>query len=82
MDKYTDLMLKNGVIAMIGKGERSKECSKLIKSHKARYFTAYGGIASLLAGCVKSAEVVAFEDLGAEAVFRLEVENLPLKVNL
>lgn len=82
MDKYTDLMLKNGVIAMIGKGERSKESSKLIKSHNARYFTAYGGIASLLAGCVKNAEVVAFEDLGAEAVFRLEVENLPLKVNL
>ena len=82
MDKYTDLMLKNGVIAMIGKGERSKESSKLIKSHKARYFTAYGGIAFLLAGCVISAEVVAFEDLGAEAVFRLEVENLPLKVNL
>lgn len=82
MDKYTDLMLKNGVIAMVGKGARSKESSELIKSYKTRYFTAYGGIASLLAGCVKSSEVIAFKDLGAEAVFRLEVENLPVKVNL
>ena len=65
---------------MIGKGKRGPEVIAAMKEHGAVYFGAIGGAGALLARCVKKAEIVAYEDLGAEAVRRLEVENLPLTV--
>ncbi len=81
MDKYTKMVAEQGVIALIGKGERSAEAQKLLKEYNIKYFTAYGGIACVLRDCVKNAEICAFEDLGTEAIHKLLVENLPLKVN-
>lgn len=80
MDRYAPLLLANGLLGMIGKGERSKEVIGSIKKHKAVYFGATGGAGALIAQCVKSVEIVAFEDLGTEAVRKLFVENLPVVV--
>lgn len=81
MDNYTELMLNQGVIAMIGKGERSSKTKELLKRHKAKYFTAYGGIACVLSNCVTSSQISAFEELGAEAIYKLQVKDFPLKVD-
>lgn len=62
---------------MIGKGSRSPEVRKAIKKYKAVYFATTGGAGALLAKAIKKAEVIAYEDLGAEAILRLEVENFP-----
>ena len=80
MDKYTDFIYSNGVIATVGKGERSEEALDIIKKHNGKYFVAQGGIACLLANCVKSSEIIAFKDLGTEAIRKLYVEKLPLTV--
>lgn len=80
MDAYTPQMLKAGLKGMIGKGYRSKEVIDAIKENKAVYFAAIGGGAALTAKCVKESEVIAYEDLGAEAVRRIYVENLPVVV--
>lgn len=82
MDKYTDFIYSSGVIATIGKGERSKDCTNLIKKYNGRYFTVQGGIACYLADCVKFSEVVAYEDLGTEAIRKLYVEKLPVTVDI
>ncbi len=82
MDKYCELLYSKGLLATIGKGERSKAASISIKNNGGKYFTAQGGIASLLSKCVKKAELLAFEDLGPESVQKLYIENLPLKVEL
>lgn len=80
MDAYTPRLLDLGLRGMIGKGVRSDEVIESMKKNKAVYFGAIGGAGALLARCVKKAEVVAYDDLGAEAIRRLEVEDLPAVV--
>lgn len=77
MDAYAPALLDIGLKGMIGKGKRSPEVVDSMKKNQAVYFGAIGGAGALLAKCIKKAEVVAYEDLGAEAVRRLEVEDLP-----
>ena len=77
MDPYTPPLLEKGLKGMIGKGFRSKEVIDSIKKNKAVYFAAVGGVAALIARRVKKSEVIAYEDLGAEAVFRFYVEDFP-----
>jgi len=77
MDPYTPPLLDLGLKGMIGKGFRSKEVIDSIKKNKAVYFAAVGGAAALIARSVKKSEVIAYEDLGAEAVFRFYVEDFP-----
>lgn len=80
MDAFSPRLLALGQRAMIGKGKRSPEVIQAMQDHGAVYLAAVGGAGALLAGCVKSAEVIAYEDLGAEAVRKLQVENMPLLV--
>jgi len=78
MDPFTPLLLSHGLLAMIGKGERSKETSLAIKRHGAVYFITIGGAGAYLSEKVKSAEIIAYKDLGPEAIYRLEVEDFPV----
>ena len=80
MDPYAPRLLDLGLRAMIGKGARSKEVAEAIVRSGACYFAAVGGAGALIARCIKTAEVVAFEDLGCESVKRMTVEDLPLTV--
>lgn len=80
MDAYSPQLIAAGLVAMIGKGSRSQEVIEAIKRHNGIYFAAIGGVAALMGKCVITAEVVAFEDLGPEAIRRLEVKKLPLIV--
>ena len=80
MDAYAPKLCDLGLIGMIGKGQRSQTVIDAIVKNGGVYFAATGGAGVLIATCVKSAEVIAFEDLGTEAIRRLEVENLPLIV--
>ncbi len=80
MDVYTPRLLAQGLKATIGKGSRSEAVIEAMKQYRAVYFAATGGAAALLANAVKKAEVVAYEDLGAEAILRLEVEDFPVTV--
>jgi fumarate hydratase subunit beta len=80
MDAFTPELLAAGLKGMIGKGLRSPEVVESIRQHKAVYFGATGGAAALLAKSVVSCEVVTYEDLGCEAIHRLEVVRLPLVV--
>ncbi len=80
MDKYTPLLLDNGLKGMIGKGKRSEDVINSIKKNNAVYFAAVGGAGALLSKCIKKAEVIAYDDLGTEAIRKLEVENLPVIV--
>ena len=80
MDAYAPALLDLGLKGMIGKGKRSPEVIESMKKNGAVYFGAIGGCGALLARCIKKAEVICYEDLGAEAVRRLEVENLPAVV--
>ena len=82
MDPYTPRLLEKGLKGMIGKGLRSKEVVEAIKKHRAVYFAAIGGAGALLAESIKGAEVLAFEDLGPEAIYRLRVENFPVTVGI
>jgi fumarate hydratase subunit beta len=77
MDRYTPRLLAAGIRAMIGKGNRSPEVREAIKKYKAVYLVAIGGTGALLAKSIKQAEVIAYEDLGTEAIMRLTVENFP-----
>jgi fumarate hydratase subunit beta len=77
MDVYTPRMLQAGIKCMIGKGKRSAEVRSAILKHKAIYFAVVGGAGALIANTIKSAKLVAYADLGAEAVFELVVENMP-----
>lgn len=77
MDAYSPTMIALGQRGMIGKGKRSPEVVEAMKEHGAVYFGAVGGAGALLAKRVKKAEVIAYEDLGPEALRRLEVEDLP-----
>ena len=80
MDKFAPKLLDIGLGAMIGKGERSKEVRDAIVRNKAVYLCAVGGAGALACNCIKSCEVIAFEDLGCESVKRLYVEKFPLIV--
>jgi fumarate hydratase subunit beta len=80
MDMFTPRLLEAGLKAMIGKGNRSKTVKEAIKKYQAVYFLSYGGAGALIAKTVKKAELVAYPDLGAEAILRLEVENFPAVV--
>lgn len=77
MDPYTPKLLERGLKGMIGKGFRSKEVIDSMKKNKAVYFVAVGGVAALIAKSIKKSEVIAYEDLGAEAVFRFYVKDFP-----
>jgi fumarate hydratase subunit beta len=80
MDAYSPSLIERGLKGMIGKGMRSDAVKEAIKKYKAVYFAATGGAGALLAKRVKKAEVVAYEDLGPEAIRRLVVEDLPVIV--
>jgi len=77
MDKYTPKLLAAGVKATIGKGSRSPEVREAIKKHKAVYLVTTGGAGALLAKTIKQVEIIAYEELGTEAIMRLTVENFP-----
>jgi fumarate hydratase subunit beta len=77
MDPYSPRLMEAGLRAMIGKGLRSKAVKDAIKEHKAVYMAAIGGVGALIAKSIKKSEVVAYGELGAEAVLRLEVEGFP-----
>lgn len=77
MDKYTPLLLKKGLNGMIGKGKRSKEVIDAIVENKAVYFAAVGGAGALLSKCIKKSEVIAYDDLGTEAIRKMEIEEFP-----
>lgn len=77
MDVYTQYLLEQGLAGMIGKGSRSMEVKQALKKYKAVYFAAIGGAGAYLSQRIKKAEVIAFSDLGPEAIRRLEVENFP-----
>ena len=77
MDKYAPLLMDQGLKGMIGKGKRSAEVREAIVRNGAVYFAAVGGAGALLSKAVKKAEVIAYDDLGTEAIRKLEVENLP-----
>lgn len=80
MDKYTPLLLEKGLKGMIGKGKRSDEVIESMHKNHAVYFAAIGGAGALLSKCIKKSEVIAYKDLGTEAIRKLEVENLPIIV--
>ena len=80
MDKYAPSLLDLGLVGMIGKGKRSQAVQEAIVRNGAVYFAAVGGAGALLAGSIKASEVIAYDDLGTEAIRRLEVENFPVIV--
>jgi fumarate hydratase subunit beta len=80
MDAFAPALIEKGLKGMIGKGMRSDQVKEAMKKHKAVYFAATGGAGALLAKRVKKADVVAYDDLGPEAIRRLEVEDLPVIV--
>ena len=80
MDAYSPKLMEIGLKGMIGKGMRKKEVVEAMKKYKAVYFAATGGAGALLAKAIKKAQVVAYEDLGPEAITRLEVEDFPVIV--
>lgn len=77
MDAYSPTLISLGLTGMIGKGKRGPEVVAAMKEHGAVYFGAIGGCGALLSKCIKKAEVIAYDDLGAEAIRRLEVEEFP-----
>ncbi|OGO61854.1 MAG: fumarate hydratase [Chloroflexi bacterium RBG_19FT_COMBO_48_23] len=80
MDSYAPRLMAVGLKGMIGKGNRSQAVKDAIQKYKAVYFAAIGGAGALISKSIKKAEVIAYEDLGAEAIRRLEVENFPATV--
>ncbi len=80
MDAYAPTMLSVGARGMIGKGQRQPQVIEAMKQYSGVYFGAVGGAGALLSRCIKSAEVVAYEDLGTEALRKLRVEDMPLTV--
>lgn len=82
MDEFTPALLKVGLKGMIGKGSRSKEVVKAIKKYKAIYFLAPAGCGALLSKKVKSSKIIAYKDLGPEAIRKLEIKDFPLIVGI
>lgn len=82
MDEWTPLLLSLGLVGMIGKGSRSGEVIDAIKKYRAVYFIAIGGAAVYYTNFIKKAEIIAYPELGCEAIHRLEIENFPLYVGI
>ncbi len=80
MDPYTPFMLEKGIKGFIGKGARSPEVRQALQEHKGIYFAATGGAGALLAQTIKEVEIIAYPELGPEAIRKLKVENMPLLV--
>lgn len=80
MDKYTPSLLERGLGGMIAKGKRSEEVRQAIIKNNSVYFAAIGGAGALLSKAIKSSEIIAYEDLGTEAICKLEVEEFPVIV--
>ena len=80
MDAYSPMLIKQGQTGMIGKGKRNSDVMDAMKEYGAVYFGAIGGCGALLSRCIKMTEVIAYADLGAEAIRRLEVEDFPVTV--
>jgi len=80
MDSYSPTLIKHGLKGMIGKGKRNREVKDACKKYKAVYFGATGGAGALLGKLIKEAEVIAYEELGPEAIRMLRVENFPVTV--
>ena len=80
MDKYTPVLLDLGLKGMIGKGRRRKEVKDSMIKNKAVYFAAIGGAGAILSKCIKKSEVIAYDDLGTEAIRKLYVEDFPVIV--
>ncbi|MBB4641127.1 fumarate hydratase [Rhizorhapis suberifaciens] len=80
MDKFTRMMLEKGLLAMVGKAERGPMAIEAIKDHKSAYLMAVGGAAYLVARAIKGSKVVGFEDLGMEAIYEFEVQDMPVTV--
>lgn len=80
MDAYSPTLIEKGLKVMIGKGTRSSEVINAMKKHTGVYFAAIGGAAALMAKCVVSSEIIAFDELGPEAIRKLEVKELPVIV--
>ncbi len=80
MDKFTDMMLDLGLLVMIGKAERGQGATQVIAEHKVAYLMAVGGAAYLVSRAIREAKVVAFEDLGMEAIYEFTVEDMPVTV--
>ncbi len=82
MDEFAPILLRQGVSAMIGKGNRSPEVVKAVKQYRGIYFLTYAGCGALLAKCVKAKKLIAYADLGPEAIYKLEVKDFPLIVGI
>lgn len=80
MDEFTEVLLRHGLKGMIGKGPRAEKVKQAMKENTAVYFAAPGGAAALLTSYIKKSEIFAYAELGPEAIYKLEVENLPLTV--
>ena len=80
MDAYAPRLIKEGLRVMIGKGTRTKPVIEAIKQYSGLYLVAIGGTGALMALCVERSEIIAFEDLGTEAIYRLKVRDMPLLV--
>jgi fumarate hydratase class I len=80
MDNFTELMLRAGVVATIGKGERGDVAIAAIKQYRSPYLIAVGGAAYLISKAIRASRVVAFEDLGMEAIYEFDVEDMPVTV--
>jgi fumarate hydratase, class I len=80
MDKFTDMMLDLGLLVMIGKAERGQGATQVIAEHKVAYLMAVGGAAYLVSRAIKASKVVAFADLGMEAIYEFEVQDMPVTV--
>ena len=80
MDKFTDMMLEQGLLAMVGKAERGLDTVASIRKHKSAYLMAVGGSAYLVSRAIKGSRVVGFEDLGMEAIYEFEVQDMPVTV--
>ena len=80
MDSYSPRLMQEGLKGMIGKGNRTKPVKEAMVKYKAVYFAAIGGAGALIGKSIKKAEVIAYEELGAEAIRKLEVENFPVTV--
>ena len=77
MDKYTPLLMDRGLKGMIGKGRRSEEVKDAVVRNKGIYLAAVGGAGALLSKVIKKSDIIAYDDLGTEAIRRMEVENMP-----
>lgn len=80
MDAFSPILIEHGLKGMIGKGNRSAEVIASMQKHHAVYFAATGGAGALIAECIKSSEIICFEDLGPEAIHKMRVEQMPLVV--